>query len=115
VLGAIYLDGGFAEAEKVDVSESEVEEEISKMASYYRASADEIRESLEKQGGGVESIRNNLKTRKSIEAVVAKAKISDGPWVEEDAGALEKEEKQKKTTKSKSSTKKPSKKDPASE
>jgi trigger factor len=114
VRGAMLLDK-VAEAEKVDVSEAEVEEEISKMASYYRASADEIRESLEKQGGGVESIRNNLKTRKAIEAVVAKAKVSDGPWVEEDAAAPEKEEKPKKTTKSKSSTKKQSKKDPASE
>lgn len=55
------------------------------MAAYYRASADEIRESLEKQGGGVENIRGNLKTRKSIEALAAVAKITDGPWVDESA------------------------------
>jgi hypothetical protein len=52
------------------------------MAEYYRASADEIRESLEKQGG-IESIPNNLKTRKAIEAVVAKAKVTEGEWVDE--------------------------------
>jgi len=70
------------------------------MAEYYRASPEEIRDSLEKQGGGLENIRNNLKTRKTIEAVIAGAKISDGPWVDETAqqaeAASEKEEKPKK-------------------
>ena len=82
VRGAMLLDK-VAELEKVEVGESEVDEEIAKMAEYYRASPEEIRESLEKQGGGVENIRNNLKTRKSIEAVMAKAKVTDGEWVDE--------------------------------
>lgn len=82
VRGAMLLDK-VAEIEKVEVAESEVDEEIAKMAEYYRASPEEIRESLEKQGGGVENIRNNLKTRKSIEAVMAKAKVTDGEWVDE--------------------------------
>ena len=78
VRGAMLLDK-VAEIEKVEVADAEVDEEINKMAEYYRASADEIRESLEKQGGGVENIRNNLKTRKAIEAVVAKRqKITEG-------------------------------------
>ena len=37
--------------EKVEVSDAEVDEEIGKMAEYYRATPEEIRESLEKQGG----------------------------------------------------------------
>ena len=82
VRGAMLLDR-VAEIEKIEVPESEVDEEIAKMADYYRASADEIRQSLEKQGGGVDNIRNNLKTRKAIEAVVSHAKVTDGEWIDE--------------------------------
>ena len=100
VRGAMLLDK-VAEIEKVEVAEAEVEEEIGKMAAYYRASAEEIRESLEKQGGGVENIRNNLKTRKAIEAVIAKAKVSEGEWVDESLAPLEAEEEPKKAAKKK--------------
>jgi len=84
VRGSMLLEK-VAEIEKIEVADAEVDEEIDKMAAYYRASAEEIRESLEKQGGGVENIRGNLRTRKSIEAVAAVAKISEGPWVDESA------------------------------
>jgi trigger factor len=84
VRGALLLDK-IAKSEKVEVGEADVEAEITKMAEYYRSSADEIKESLEKQGGGVESIRNNLKTRKTIEAVVAAAKVKEGEWIDENA------------------------------
>ena len=104
VRGAMLLDR-VAEIAKVEVAEAEVDEEITKMAEYYRSSADEIRESLEKQGGGVENIRNNLKTRKAIEAVVAKAKISKGEWVDETLGQPEAEEKPKKVVKKKAAKK----------
>lgn len=86
VRGAMLLEK-VAELEKVEVADSEVDEEIGKMSEYYKASPEELRESLEKQGGGVENIRNNLRTRKSIEAVIAKAKVTDGPWVDESAQA----------------------------
>lgn len=96
VRGALLLDK-VAEAEKVKVEDSEVDEEIAKMAEYYRATPEEIKDSLEKQGGGVDNIRNNLKTRKSIEAVIAAAKITDGPWLDETAEtASDKKEKPKK-------------------
>lgn len=105
VRGAMLLDK-VAEIENIVVEESEVDDEITKMAEYYRASADEIRESLEKQGGGVENIRNNLKTRKSIEAVMTHAKVTEGEWVDESALPAEtKEEKPKKTTKKKAAKK----------
>ncbi|MEK7857190.1 MAG: trigger factor, partial [Acidobacteriota bacterium] len=78
VRGAMLLEK-VAEAEKVEVSDREVEEEITKLAEHYRTTAEEIRESLEKQGG-TGTIQNNLRTRKSIEALVAKAKVTDGEW-----------------------------------
>ena len=109
VRGALSLDK-IAEIEKVEVAESEVDEEIGKLAEYYRASPEEIRESLEKQGGGVENIRNNLKTRKSIEAVVAKAKVTNGEWIDENAIQPEGDEKPKKAAKKKESAKKAAKK-----
>ncbi len=108
VLGALMLDK-IAEIEKIEVSQEEIDEEISKLAEYYRASPEEVRESLAKQGGPG-AIENNLKTRKSIEALVEKAKVTDGPWVDEsianveegaepEAEAEAKEEKPKKAAK----------------
>lgn len=105
VRGAMLLEK-VAEAEKVSVSPEEIEEEIGKLAEYYRATPEQVKESLEKQGG-TGTIENNLKTRKSIEAVVAKAKITDGPWVDESMGSVadgdepESREKPKKAAKSK--------------
>ncbi len=106
VRGAMLLDR-VAEIEKIEVAESEVDEEIAKMAEYYRASPEVIRESLEKQGGGVENIRNNLKTRKSIEAVMAKAKVTEGEWVDESLTAVDdSEQKPAKEVKKKAPAKK---------
>ena len=87
VRGALLLDK-IAEAEKVEISKEEIDEEISKLAEYYRATPEEVRDSIEKQGG-TGAIENNLKTRKSIEALVAKAKVTDGPWVDESIAAEE--------------------------
>jgi trigger factor len=85
VRGAMLLDK-VAEAEKVDVTEAEVEEELSKLAEYYRTNIEDVRESLTKQGGTA-TIENNLRTRKAIEALIAKAKVTDGPWIDENAAA----------------------------
>ena len=82
VRGAMLLDR-VAEIEKVEVAETEVDEEIGNIADYYGMSADALRASFGKQGSGVENIRNNLKTRKAIEAVIAKAKVTEGDWVDE--------------------------------
>lgn len=108
VRGAILLDK-IAEAEGVAVSEEEIAEELTKLAEYYRTTADQIRETLEKQGG-IDNIRNNLKTRKSIEAVVANAKVIDGPWVDESAKPAEEDAadgRSKKTAAKKTPVKKP--------
>ncbi len=108
VRGAMLLDK-VAEIEKVEVLDAEVDEEIGKMAAYYRATPEEIRESLEKQGGGVENIRNNLKTRKSIEVIVAKAKVTDGEWVDESESKAAVDEKPAKPEKKAAASKKAAK------
>lgn len=102
VRGAMLLEK-IAEAEKVEISDAEVEEEMQKLADHYRSTLDEVRDSLSRQGGEG-TIRNNLRTRKSIEALVAKAKVTDGEW--KDPAAVEEptsEEKPKKAAKAKAS------------
>jgi trigger factor len=105
VRGAMLLDK-IAEAENVSVSAEEIEEEIGKLAEYYRSTPEEVKESLAKQGGTA-TIENNLKTRKSVEALIEKAKVTDGPWVDDSLGDVsadaeaESEEKPKKAAKAK--------------
>ncbi|MBK6724555.1 MAG: trigger factor [Acidobacteria bacterium] len=84
VRGAMLLDQ-VAEMEKIEISDAEIDEEIGKLAEYYRAPVEEIRSSIEKEGG-IDNIRNNLKTRKSIEAVIANAKVTEGEWIDETVG-----------------------------
>ena len=85
VRGAMLLEK-VAEMEKVEVTDDEVTAELGKMADYYRTSVDEIRASLQKQGGE-ENIRNNLRTQHAIEAMIGKAKVVDGEWVDEKLAA----------------------------
>lgn len=100
VRGAMLLDK-VADAEKIQVAPEEVEEEIAKMAEYYRSTPDELKKSLEKQGG-YRTIENNLRTRKTVEALINKAKIVDGEWIDENAPEpVVSEEKPKKGPKSK--------------
>lgn len=110
VRGAMLLEK-ISEAEKVAVSKEEVDEEIGKMAEYYRTTPDELRKSLERQGGDA-TIQNNLRTRKSIEALIAKAKVLEGKWIDETvAGAASEssKEKPKKPAKKKAAVKKAAK------
>lgn len=81
VRGAILLEK-IADAEKVEVSAEEVNEEFEKMAQYYQRSVEDIKKSFE-QEGGESMIENNLRTRKAIEALVEKANVKDGEWIEE--------------------------------
>lgn len=112
VRGAMLLEK-VSELENVEVLDAEVDEEIQKMADYYRATPEEIRASLEKQQGGEEGIKNNLRTRKAIEALIKHAKITEGEWVDENSAQAktettedEKIEKVKKEKKSDKSDKK---------
>ncbi len=85
VRGAMLLEK-IAEDEKVVVSKEEIDEEVGKMAEYYRTTPEEVRTSLERQGGD-RTIENNLRTRKSIEALIAKANVIEGEWIDEASAA----------------------------
>ena len=113
VRGAILLDK-VAEAEGIKIEQSDIDEEIGKLAEHYRASTDEVLESLKRQGGTA-TIENNLRTRRAIEALIAKATVTDGDWVDEAAAAAVgteedttvAEEKPKKAAKTKAKSDKP--------
>jgi trigger factor len=113
VRGAMLLEK-IAEAEKVNVTEEEIGDEVAKMAEYYRTTPEEIRSSLERQGGE-RTIENNLRTRKSIEALIEKAKVTDGEWLDESAAPAAEsgdeavDEKPKKAVKKKAPAKKAAK------
>jgi trigger factor len=106
VMGALLLEK-VADLEKVEVGDEEMTEEIERLAGHYRMPAVEIRKTLS-QNGGLDNIRNNLKTRKSIEAVIEHAKITDGDWIDESAqqpAAIEEEKPKKKASKPKKAKK----------
>jgi FKBP-type peptidyl-prolyl cis-trans isomerase (trigger factor) len=83
VRGALLLDK-VSTREKVEVSADDVTNELEQMAGYYRATVEEIRQSLAKQGGD-DSIADRIKNRKAIEVLFENAKISDGEWLDEAA------------------------------
>lgn len=110
VRGAMLLEK-VAEIEGVEVSDDEVTEEIGKMAEYYRMPLEEMRAMMQKQQGNSEdNIRNNLRTRKAIEALIAKAKVTDGEWVDETVGAIQGDQEEKAADKSAEKKAKPAKK-----
>ena len=110
IRGAMLLEK-IGEAENVSVSRDEIEAEIAKMAEYYRSTPEEIRATLEQQGGE-RTIENNLRTRKSVEALIAKTKVVEGDWIDESAPSAADEtteEKPKKPAKKKAPSKKAAK------
>ena len=94
VRGAMLLEK-IGDMEKVEVSDDEVNAEIDQMADYYRTTVDEVRKSFE-QNNGLDQIKNNLRTRKAIEALISKAKITEGDWVDETIGEPKVDEAEKK-------------------
>jgi len=106
VRGAMLLEK-VAELENVQVSDDEIAEEITRMAEYYRTTPEEIRASLAKQQGAEQNIANSLRTRKSIEALVANAKVTDGEWIDESQPQVEVEEQTEETSDEKTEEKKP--------
>ncbi len=105
VRGAMLLEK-IAELENVEVSTDELNEEIERMANYYRTTPEEIRASLAKQPGGEENIANSLRTRKSIEALVKHAKVADGEWIDETQPQMQSEEANEEKTEQVSEVKK---------
>ena len=80
VRGAMLLEK-IAEMENVEVSQEEIDAELENMARYYGVPAEEILKSL-KQNNAENNISHNLRTNKAIKAIVDKAKITDGEWVD---------------------------------
>jgi trigger factor len=115
VRGAILLEK-VAELENVEISDEEVNEELERMAQYYRTTMEEIRHSLSQQQDGEANIANSLRTRKAVQALVDHAKITDGEWIDENQPTAEAEDKdaeeQKKEKKPKAENKKAEAKEP---
>lgn len=102
VRGAMLLEK-VAEMENIDVTGDDVNEEINRIAGYYRATPEEIRQQLSQQGGE-EGVANSLRTRKAVEALVANANIADGEWVDEQQAALHAQASESAQTESESAT-----------
>lgn len=106
VRGAMLLEK-IAEAEGVEVSDEDVNKEIEQMSGYYQVSIEEMMKTLEEQGGAA-MVSNNLRTRRAVEALVGKANVTDGEWVEEsteEAAEEDSKEKAKKPKKAKKAKK----------
>jgi trigger factor len=82
VRGAMLLEK-IAELENVEVSGDEINEELEKIARYYGVTAEEVRASLSQQQGGESGIADRLRSRKAVEALVSKATVTEGEWIDE--------------------------------
>jgi trigger factor len=71
-----------AGAEKIEVSDQEVDDEINALADASRQSADQVRAILTKQGGE-RSIAGRLRNRKALDLLVENARVTDAEWKEE--------------------------------
>jgi len=81
VRGAMLLEK-IAELEGVDITGDEIAEEIDRIAQYYGVPPEQVRASLSQQGSE-NNIADRLRSRKAVEALVEKAKVSEGEWIDE--------------------------------
>ena len=71
-----------ADAEKIEVSEEEINQEIQAIADASRQTPQQVRDVLTKQGGE-RSIAPRLRNRKALDLLVANANVTDEEWKEE--------------------------------
>jgi len=71
-----------ADAEKIEVSDQEIEDEINAIAEGSRQTPQQVRDVLTKQGGE-RSIAPRLRNRKALDFLVANANVIDEEWKEE--------------------------------
>jgi trigger factor len=71
-----------ADAEKIEVSDEEIEDEIKAIADASRQTPQQVRDVLTKQGGE-RSIAPRLRNRKALDFLVANANVTDEEWKEE--------------------------------
>ena len=91
VTGAVLLEK-IAELEKVEVGKEAVDAEIENMATRYQKTVEEVRKMMIEQQGGEDSIKSSLRTREAVEALVKKAKVTDGKWIDETHTEVEQED-----------------------
>ncbi|HYE15972.1 MAG TPA: trigger factor [Pyrinomonadaceae bacterium] len=87
--GSMLLER-IAEAEKIEVTDEEVEAEIQLMADSSRQSVEQVRAALTKQGGE-RSIADRLRNRKALDLLVKHAVIREEEWRDEGQGDAEEE------------------------
>lgn len=71
-----------AEEEKLEVSDQEIDSEINAIADASRQTPEQVRAILTKQGGE-RSIAGRLRNRKSLDLLVANARVTEEEWKEE--------------------------------
>jgi trigger factor len=72
-----------ADAENIEPSDEEINQEIEAIAAASRQTAEQVRAALTKQGGE-RSIADRLRHRKALDLLVENAKISDEEWREDE-------------------------------
>ena len=80
--GSLLLER-VADAENIEVSDEEIEEEINRVARASRRPPEEVRAALTKQGGE-RSIADRLRHRKALDFIVDSATVRDEEWREEE-------------------------------
>jgi trigger factor len=82
VRGSMLLDK-IAEAEKIEVTDEEIEAEINSIAQGSRQTPEQVRAALTKQGGTT-SIADRLRNRKALDLLIENARVTDEEWKEEE-------------------------------
>jgi trigger factor len=72
-----YILARIAEEESVEVTEEDVEARVRSLAERYQVTAEQVRAELEKRHA-LERLRNDVRSDKAMDAVVAQAKIKEG-------------------------------------
>jgi trigger factor len=84
--GSILLER-IADAEEIEPTDEEIEQEIEAIAQGARQSVEQVRAALTKQGGE-RSIADRLRHRKALELLIENARVSEAEWREDVPPAL---------------------------
>ena len=79
--GSMLLER-IAEAENIEPTDEEIEQEIESIAAATRQTPEQVRAALTKQGGE-RSIADRLRHRKALDVIVASARVTDEEWRDE--------------------------------
>ena len=79
-----------ADAEQIDVSDEEIDEEINQIATASRQPLERVNAALTKEGGK-RSIANRLRNRKALDLLIQNAQVNEGEWREEKAEEIKAE------------------------